>query len=225
MTEPRDPWDFESASPLRGGLLSGAVLRDIFDLNRQFVGLCLESSLRGDPCFTIPEDAWVLLRDGGPELLERLTCCPFTLFELGLQGSPVRISDASTRVEDARRIPVDAATVARVHAFANVAVFVAWRLADEDPLALRLAMGLATGAERVLNETRASDLPALANRAQLVRPRWQHHPHYWALLARAAGAASDALLRHAHCSGICMIVADLYQGAAPPHGPQRRRRR
>jgi hypothetical protein len=207
----------------RQGFLTAAIRRDVADLNRHFLDLALDPALSGDPRFVLPDDVRPALAAGGEDLRSRVSACPFTLFEVSLRHG--RLGGAGPGVEDTRRPLVDAVTSARAQSFAHVAIFLAWRLADDEPLAFRIVLGLSAADELLLNQARPSDLPRLANTPQLIRPRWTRQPRYWRLLVRAAGGAGDATLQRVHCAGICMAVADLRaQDARPPGGAGRGRR-
>lgn len=207
------------------GLLTPAIRRDVADLNRQYLGLAIEPALRVDPRVALPDDVHEPLSSGDEALRVRVASCPFTLFEVSLgQGLPGGY-ERGPGVEDARRPLVDAATVARMHSFASVAMFLAWRLADGEPLAFRLVFGLPPGDELRLNQARPTELPQLAGAPRLIRPRWLHHPRFWRLLLRAAAAGSDATLQRVHCAGICMVIADLQCRERGPPQPDARGRR
>ena len=138
MTRPPDGRDGSTGNSSGRGFLTPAVRRDISDLNRQFLSLALEPALVGDVRFALPEEVRPLLTAGGDGLLARVAACPFTLFQVSLaHGRPGALGSG---VEDNRRPLVDAATAARAQSFAHVAVFLAWRLADTEPLAFRMAM-------------------------------------------------------------------------------------
>jgi len=190
------------------GFLTPAIRRDVADLNRQFLSLALEPTLAGDFRFAVPDEVRPALQAGGESLLARVSACPFTLFQVSLAHG--RLGGPGPGVEDTRRPLVDAATSIQAQSFAYVAVFLAWRLADDEPLAFRVVLGLSAGDELLLNQTRPSDLPRLACAPQLIRPRWDRHSRYWRLLVRAAAAGGDATLQRVHCAGICMVVADVW---------------
>ena len=208
------------------GLLTPAIRRDVADLNRRFLDLSLEPSLAGDSRFALPDDIPPILRAGGQDLLSRVAACPFTLFQVSLEHERLGGIDRAPGVEDTRRSPVDATTSGRAVSFAHVAVFLAWRLADDEPLAFRIVLGLSAGDELLLNQTRPSDLPRLASAPRLIAPRWTGQPRYWRLLVRAAAAGGDATLQRVHCAGICMVVADLWglDGTSPDRAARGRRR-
>ncbi len=199
----------------RHGFLSPSIRRDIADVNRQFLELALEPALADDPRFALPAEIGGALLAGGGPLLGRLAACPFTLFRLSLDRNGALSVDRGPGVEDTRRPLVDAATCARTHSFAHVALFLAWRLADDEPLALRIVLGLSAAEELLLNETPPSELLRLAYAPQLLGPRWIREARYWRLLLRAAAGDSESTLRRAHCAGICLIAASLVTGVSP----------
>jgi hypothetical protein len=223
MTRPFDGHDGPAGITPQHGFLTPAIRRDVSDLNHQFLNLALEPALSGDDRFALPDEVRHALEAGGESLLVRVAACPFTLFQVFLAHG--RLGGPGPGVEDTRRPLLDAATASRAQWFADVAVFLAWRLADDEPLAFRVVLGLSAGDELLLNQTRPSDLPRLAGGPQLIRPRWIRHPRYWRLLIRAAAAAGDATLQRVHCAGICMVVADLWGQDGQPmdrSGPARR---
>ena len=222
---PDSPDPFPGNDP-RHGFLTPAIRRDVADVNRRFLDLGLDPALAGDPRFSLPDDVVPILRSGGNALLSRVAACPFTLFQISLAHGRLGGLDRAPGVEDTRRPLLDAATTGRTLSFAHVAVFLAWRLADDEPLAFRIVLGLSAGDELLLNQTPAVDLPRLASAPRLIEPRWIGHPRYWRLLVRAAAAGGDATLQRVHCAGLCMVVADLWgQDGRPPDGPGRVRRR
>jgi hypothetical protein len=191
------------------GFLAPSLRRDVADVNRQFLELALEPALAGDPRFELPDEVGRELATGGEALVSRVAACPFTLFRVALTEDGGPAVDRGSGVEDARRPLVDAATCARTHSFAYMALFLAWRLANDAPLALRFVLGLSEAEELLLNETRPSDLLRLAYAPQLIGPRWQRETRYWRLLLRAAVSNTESTLRRAHCAGICLVVAGL----------------
>jgi hypothetical protein len=190
------------------GFLTPAVRRDVADLNRQFLSLALEPALCADVRFALPDEVRPTLQAGGEAVVARVAGCPFTLFQVSL--TPRRLGGPGPGVEDTTRPLVDAATSVGAQSFAHDAAFLAWRLADDEPLAFRVVLGLSAGDELLLKQARPSDLPRIACAPQLIRPRWLGHPRYWRLLVRAAAAGGDATLQRVHCAGICMVVADLW---------------
>ena len=223
MTRPFDGHDGPAGITPQHGFLTPAIRRDVADLNHQFLSLALEPALSGDDRFALPVEVRHTLEAGGESLLVRVAACPFTLFQVSLADG--RLGGPGPGVEDNRRPLVDAATASRAQEFAHVALFLAWRLADDEPMAFRVVLGLSAGDELLLNQTRSSDLPRLAGGPQLIRPRWIRHPRYWRLLIRAAAAAGDATLQRVHCAGICTVVADLWGQDGRPmdrSGPGRR---
>jgi hypothetical protein len=202
------------------GLLTEAIRRDVADVNRQFLDLALEPALADDPRFALPPEVGRALHAGGEQLVARVAACPFTLFRVSLGQSG---GDRGSGVEDTRTPLIDAATCARTHSFAHMALFLAWRLADDRPLALRIVLGLSAADELLLNETRPSELLRLAYAPQLIGPRWMREARYWRLLLRAAAGDSESTLRRVHCAGICLVVAALRPHDAPSSGGRPRR--
>jgi hypothetical protein len=205
------------------GFLTPLLRRDVADVNRQFLELALEPGLAGDPRFALPDEVGRALAMGGEALMSRVAACPFTLFRVTLTPGVGPGVDRRSGVEDARRPLVDAATCARTHAFAHMALFLAWRLADDAPLALRFVLGLSEADELLLNETRPSDLLRLAQAPQLIGPRWLREARYWRLLLRAAASDTESTLRRVHCAGICLVVAGLRLHDARASGKRPRR--
>jgi hypothetical protein len=211
------PLDPSPETLLQGGVLTPAVRRDLSDLNRQFLELGLAPELASDPRFRWSDAVRTGLAGTDAATRDRMAGCPFALFEIVLPVGQPPTGLAVSRVEDGLAAAGSGEPWrGRCLAFVHFALFVAWRLADTAPLATRIALGLAPGAELQLNQMCPSEVLRLAEIPSLIRPRWPAHPRFWAMLRGAARANSAASLRWTHCVGICLLGADLSEatGAA-----------
>jgi hypothetical protein len=197
--------------------------RELADLNRQFLEISLATERAADPRFAWSDAVRCGLLATDEATRERMASSPFTFFELVLPAGTTATPSLG-RVEDARRPASEPAESGRCLTFLHLALFLAWRLADSAPLAMRLALGISPTAELFLNETSASQLVRFAASPGLIRPRWPDHRRYWELLASAARRGSDAALQWAHWAGICLLGSEQVPHAAggSTSGPQRR---
>jgi len=195
---------------VQGGLLTPTIRRDLTDLNRQYLELALAPELSADPRF-----AWSgVVRSGlvrsDPATLGRMAACPFALFDIRLPVERPAAASAPRRVEDGVSVAATGEPwQGRCLAFAQLALFVALRLADAAPLATRIALGLSPAAELKLQELCPSEVAQIAACPEVVRPRWPSNPRFWAMLRGAARIDSASLLQSAHCFGICQLGPDL----------------
>ena len=206
-------------SPSRS-LLPDSVRREITDLNRQFLALVAADDAETRPICWRDSDELALQ---APAVLDALAPCPFTLFELRLENhaSPnVDIAFHPGGSESPHSVSRDS--------LAQSALTLAWRLAEFSPLSMRLALGLSTAAETLINEIRVTSLPAWARKPGLLGTRWVGHRGFWNSLLGAACAGDGALLTRAHCLGITLLVSELRASprgcATPPAGASRCRR-
>jgi len=209
----RTPSDLQGwfpGSPFSEGMFTRSVLRDLADLNRQYLELGLDPGVASDPLFGWSDDVRNQIAAAGPEARGRMAASPFALFELRLPaGESVPGSEFLAelgRVED--RPAGGAAGAARAAgcvAFAHGALFTAWRLAESAPLAARIAFGLSATEEQVLSETGPTRIALLAAWPGVVGPRWPAHSRFWAMLRGAAQAGTATSLQWAHCAGICLM--------------------
>lgn len=207
---PRQPGppDEGSHALLRGGLLGPAVRRDVADLNRQFLELGLCPDLAGDARFAWSDPVRRGLLETDEATRGRMATCPFTFFELLLPADRPGAVAEPGRVEDGGWPAAAGVMASRWLSFAHLALFLAWRLADNAPLATRIALGLPASCELKLNEMCPSQLVQLATWPGLIRPRWPAHRQFWATLAGAGRRNTTVALQWAHCFGICLLGAD-----------------
>lgn len=209
---------------LRSSILGPTVRRDIADLNREYLEISLSHEMQDDPRFAWSEPVRRSLLEADAGTRERMAASPFSFFELRLPSPEPRGVAEAGRVEDGGSPPVAGTAAARCASFVHLAIFLAWRLADAEPLATRIALGLPAAAELRLNEMSPSQLVQLAAWPGLVRPRWPDHQRFWSLLAGAGRRNSVIALQWAHCIGICLLETVPAAGAGPPAGNREGRR-
>jgi hypothetical protein len=221
MTYPHPPQDPQAFAPVRGGLLPPVLRRDLADLNAQYLELGLTQGLDGDPRFGWSEPVRRCLLETDEATRGRVAAAPFALFDLVLPAGC--LATPAARVEDSRAAIVPAGWQGRCESFAHQAVFLARRLVEGEPLALRVVMGLPDEMQRWLGECRLTQLAEAAANPRAIRPRWRVHLRFWQTLVGAARRDSPGALQWAHCIGLCLLgAAD--SDAAPPL-PRRRPRR
>jgi len=218
MPSPRDFIHAGPQVPAHGGVLTPSIRRDLADLNRQYLELALAPELSIDPRFAWCDMVRSRLVGTDAATRSRMAACPFALFEIQLPAENRPVAPlAPLRVEEG------AATAAggepwqsRCLEFAQFALFLALRLADAAPLAIRMTLGLSPLAELRLHEMCPSEVAQFAARPDVVRPRWSSHPRFWAMLHGAARIDSASALQSAHCLGICLLGPDFKAMAARP---------
>lgn len=207
-----------------GGILAAGLRRDLADLNRQFLDLGLAPEASHDQRFAWTDPVRRTLQRTDEPTRDRMSDCPFALFQVVLPTEPDPSPQVSSRVEDGQVAPGVDGVPAGCLSFLHAALFVAWRLADSAPLAARLAFSIQPAAELWLNELTLSQLTRLATRPGLIRPRWPGHARFWTLLVGAAEGRAGLTLQQAYCVGICLLDADAsgdVVGPAPRHRPAR----
>jgi hypothetical protein len=194
----------------QGGVLTPTIRRDLTDLNRQYLELALAPELSIDPRFAWSDTVRSRLVATDAATRARMATCPFALFEIQLPADHGPVARRALRVEEGVGVAAGGEPwQARCLEFAQFALFLALRLADAAPLAIRMALGLSTAAELRLHEMCPSEVAQFAARPDVIRPRWPSHPRFWAMLHGAARIDSSALLQSAHCLGICLLGPDL----------------
>lgn len=206
-------------APARTGFLLPTFLRDLADLNAQYLALGLTPGLEGDPRFGWSEPVRRCLLAADEATRGRIAAVPFSLFDLVLPvGGPAA---TARRVEDGPVVSIAPQWQVRFESFAHQAVFFARRLGDGEPLAARLVLGLSEEAIQWLAECRLAQLAEVAGAARLVRPRWHQHERFWEVLAAAARRSTPGALQWAHCIGLCLLGADGVATAPPRRRLQR----
>jgi hypothetical protein len=206
MNHPTDRPPAEALLPVRDGLLSPGLRRDLADLNAQYLVLGLAAGGDADPRFDWPEPVRGCLSAVDPDTLVRLVSVPFALFELVIP--PTSVAVPATRIEDGCPAGRPGVPPGRCESFAHQAVFLARRLVEGGELVSGVVLSLAPEARRWLLECRPSQLAALALDPATIRPRWRSQVRFWQLLVGAASRSSAAALEWAHCIGLCLIGAD-----------------
>jgi hypothetical protein len=205
MTQPTDRPGPDPHSPVRAGLLSGALRRDLMDLNAQYLELGLTPGAQEDPRFCWSEPVRRCLLAAGVDTRSRMAAAPFALFGLALSTACMRAADSC--VQDARPPDAAAGRVGPCESFAHQAVFLARRMADGEPMVLQLVLGLPQEAQRWLGDCRPGQLAELAGNPRLIRPRWRLHARFWEMLAAAARRGTPTALQWAHCVGMALLGA------------------
>lgn len=206
--------------PVRSGLLVPALRRDLADLNAQFLELGLAPGADADPRFGWSDPVRCCLAQSDAETLARIAAVPFALFNLMLPASLPTTPPA--RVEDSRAANVAAGWHGCCQSLAHQAVFLARRLAESQPLALRVVFGLPEEVHQWLAECRLAQLTDLATDPRSIRPRWRLHTRFWETLAAAARRGTPTALQWSHCIGLCLIDAAARDDAPPPRRRPRR---
>jgi hypothetical protein len=201
-----------------GGVLTPSIRRDLTDLNRQYLELALVPELCIDPRFAWCDTVRSRLAGTDAATRSRMAACPFALFEIQLPAEHRPLSPlARSRVEEGPATEAAGAPwQARCLEFAQFALFLAFRLADAAPLAIRMTLGLSSLAELRLHEMCPSEVARFAARPDIVRPRWPAHPRFWAMLHGGAVIDSASLLQSAHCLGICLLGPNFTATAGRP---------
>ncbi|MCM2310773.1 MAG: hypothetical protein NDI84_05155 [Steroidobacteraceae bacterium] len=207
-------------TPARSGLLVPALRRDLADLNAQYLDLGLTTGCDADPRFGWSDPVRRCLLEVDADIRARIAAVPFALFSLTLPADPPAVPPP--RVEDSRAVNVQTGWQGRCESLANQAVFLARRLAESQPLALRVVFGLPEEVHQWLAECRLAQLTQIATNPRLIRPRWRLHLRFWETVTAAARRGTPTALQWSHCIGLCLIDAAARDEAPPP--PRRPRR-
>ncbi|HVN41489.1 MAG TPA: hypothetical protein VMT50_01810 [Steroidobacteraceae bacterium] len=189
-----------TALPLPGSPLGAGVHRELVDLNRDYLGLCLALSSRDDPRFRLPVRAETALRSGSADLIERLARCPVALLQLQLPDLEILRGDAVGE----SALDVRPAT-GMTQPFVSFCLATARHLAQAAPFLARIALGVDASVQRRLATMPTADLRVLVGWSGVIRPRWGWHEPFWAaLVASAAEGRDDLAVRRALCVGLCL---------------------
>gem|GEM_PF-1235088 len=188
---------------LEGNLLAPQARRDLADLNRQFLHLCLPPRFGEPAAFELPGESRTLLAALDPDATRALAECPLSLFEIRLPPEPMSLLRAG--VADRPTVFNLAPAVApETRTFFLLALAITQRIAAASPLAARIAFGMGPGDDARLAALKPSDLAALAHWHNLMRPRWLNHERYWRMLLAAARSGRTITLQWAYCVGLCL---------------------
>jgi hypothetical protein len=204
----REDSGWEGLVPPGQGILTASVLRDLADLNLQYIELGLAAEPVLDWLVSWTDDVRREIAAAEAAVRARMAACPFALFRVSLQAGSCGREPDWDRVEDRGGTDSRSAWAVRLLAFRHVALFTLWRLADSAPLAARIAFGLSPGAELQLNEMCPTQVARLAAHPGVIRARWPATAEFWSLLCRAARAGCVQSLQWAHCFGICLAESD-----------------
>jgi hypothetical protein len=206
-------------APAPSGLLVPALRRDLADLNAQYLDLGLTPGGDADPRFGWSDPVRRCLLEADAEIRARIAAVPFALFDLTLPADLAAVPP--TRVEDSRAVEVLAGWQGRCESLAHQALFLARRLAESQPLALRVVFGLPEDVHQWLADCRLAHLTQIAANPRLIRPRWRLHLRFWETLVAAARRGTPTALQWSHCIGLCLIDAAARDEAPPRRRPRR----
>ncbi len=193
-----------------GGYLAEAVLDDnalevIREANLGFLGLVARQAGE-QPAFGLP--ARVAAAVAALDALGRRAAasCPYTLFSL-------RFDDAAFWAGVARGGGGGAGSLSDEATFARTAVFLAWHLAQHQPLAAALVLGMPAP---VLQAWRGLPLSALDRAATESLPflsaRFAGHPRFWPRLLEAVAPVDRQRSVSVRLLGLQLLAAE---GIAP----------
>jgi hypothetical protein len=162
------------------------ALVPIYHLNTQALGLLIDSSRS-----VTHETSWSSGRSLGSQLcevepagLEHIAKCPFLLIDAGFDiPNHWRRPDAETeRIVQDELAFTPSTLQMRLENLARATCLLAWHLAQTDPIAARLTLGVTAqtaSAISAISLTELQELSMLQVRAGWIRPRWHDRPDIW----------------------------------------------
>lgn len=169
----------------------------------------------------LPEAQATALAGCNSEALTRMASCGYSLFSLNLH----RIDEwlhlarqsavtSNTPGEAGAAPHTQDALAMQVANFMQCAVFFAWHLAQQNPQAARLMLGMSEDTAAVLRSMNLGHCRYIAQRyTKLLSPRWLHNRFFWPDLLRYGVSGEAEHFRFAQLLSTQLVAQDLEPSA------------
>jgi hypothetical protein len=195
------------------GAWDDALLHHIADLNEHFLGVLQRSLAR--PGAVARCGLLAPLRAQWHQLdaarLRLLAECPYLLLDAGFSLPECWKAQAGTVVNDApaagRGVLFDDPAGAEL---GRRALILGWHLAQANPFAARIALGMSARCTGLIAASRLQDLEQLVSvRPHWMRPRWDDRPQVWRQLLQAAIEGPVSRLRLLQLRGLQLLAGGM----------------
>lgn len=197
----------------RHAILSEAVLEPLYELNRAFL-LTLGRTPRqwhgALGSSRLPDPVYVALVSLPPGERNTVARCPFSLFNARFHDDDLWSELARPDGVEERAFAIESDELRGCTiAFAQLALFFAWHLAQSNAAAARVVFGMTEQTLAIFRSLTLTRLQQIAiEHPDLLAPRWPERTRFWRglleAIPRAAEEASDARLL-----GLQMLAADI----------------
>ncbi len=155
--------------------------------------------------------------------IQTMAGCGFSLFTFSFHLADMweRMAKNSNQQSSVQRYANDANsavgnnTIEVAYAgFAECALFFAWHLAQHQPMAARIMLGMREETAAVLSPLQLWQIRQIAQRSyQMLTPRWPHNPYFWVDMLRYAATKDEEHFRFARLMGTQLIARDMEPSA------------
>lgn len=144
------------------------------------------------------------------DALKRAAACPYLLMDTGFADPSRWLWARGQQVLERERGPVvPFFTVPKAAAFMRTVLSYGWHLAQSQPAAARLLLGMSAPCVKLVRDCTLSQMGELAERHPAwLQPRWPQRVRVWRELLTAAAAGEGPALQQARLRGLQILAAD-----------------
>jgi hypothetical protein len=158
------------------------------------------------------------------DAIKTVSGCGFSLFNFSFHLADMweRMAKTGTQQSSVQRYANDVngadgannAIEVAYAGFAECALFFAWHLAQQQPMAARIMLGMREETASTLAPLQLWQIRHIAQRSyQMLAPRWPQNPYFWVDLLRYASTGNEEHFRFARLMGTQLIAKDMEPSA------------
>jgi len=213
----------------QSGVLGQEILERLYEINRIYLDFLALRRLQGSASprsrlrlavhhpgpIAVQQRRRLTLSNLNPAARSLLARCPFALFTARFQDSAFWAGQARAEgVRDAApRFIWGREPASEGSAFADLALFYAWHLAQSNALAARILFGMADRTLSAIRQLPLLHIQQLASeQPEVVTPRWPERSPLWRGLLNLAQLGDEDRLTDIRLLGVQMIASDLVAG-------------
>lgn len=158
------------------------------------------------------------------EAIKTMAACGFSLFNFNFHLADMweRMAKTGAQQSSVQRYASDVNGVVDANnaievayaGFAECALFFAWHLAQQQPIAARVMLGMREETAGILAPLQLWQVRQIAQRSyQMLAPRWPTNPYFWVDMLRYATTGNEEHYRFAKLMGTQLIARDMEPSA------------
>ncbi|MES1190548.1 MAG: hypothetical protein ABUS47_05645 [Steroidobacter sp.] len=171
---------------------------------------------------SLPSVQTTAMSECSDEAIRTMAACGFSLFSFSFHLADMweRMARSAVQESSVQRYAGDANAAGNspievaYAGFAECALFFAWHLAQHQPMAARVMLGMREETAAILAPLQLWQCRQIAQRSyQMLTPRWPNNPYFWVDMLRYATTKDEEHFRFARLMGTQLIARDMEPSA------------